>query len=695
MIASFPFLYFLLSCAILQSRLDVRLPRRTCVDLNLIKRSGAYHHIMDDEGMDSSVSQQCTPSKRCVVGTRRKRSHVANALEPQPRRWSNTLLAVVSEVLLLFAAGRRRCPRSAGAAVTRAPAQLSLLSDILQSSISILSRDIAWEHARHQPTARSAIGPTSPAANFLYSDAAKSIAQTFLMPDAASKDMLVKSFPTVDVPALENVGKVVSDIMWNTFRSSSNDNGTKTKGRQKRMREEPTDDPTDGIVCCMERFVRNAFRGPYVNQLQAQLHPTNGDVSEDESVVLLPNPKKDKRSSTFGDGLSCLSGAALEEWYANTFSDKGEELEMREAHAAQFLANGIASWIQATRSRKELESMGVALMLPAVSLRLASSMELVNFLTMAIVPTPSVRKLLRQAHDALLTDVKRGTTGQQSTEASGAPADASISSYLATSAVACGSLSAMGSQSRSLESVHRCMLESVIYGAAGRKPETFSRGELLLQASSRCNIAMESIVAALAEMRSGVGESGMVAGPHRIGAPAMPTRAAFDRMAPAERTALHQAILRHQFWSMDTTMAEADHHSSVERQFVLQRARHLVRIPLEALVVLVIATRTTDAYEQLLIRFWRIPFSPRTTRFELSQWVWSDEHVVLNVNLLSYVDAPARIVAIKAAKVKGKDADALLAMCSGDTEMTLSSVYASRGSLVDLALSLLRNRLRR
>lgn len=562
------------------------------------------------------------------------------------------------------------------------------LKDVLTSGLGVLAKDVMWEHNRTQQGCQLTAAPTSSGhmkdqmTIEVATAAARVVAQRVLIPEGVrlTTEALVASLTCALQSSavgrfMKGVVDAVAEVLLEVLQRPGPLSST-----LKRPREDPP-------VVRIGRFVRNAFRGPYVNQLCAQISSAD-DVSECESVVLLPKPNRRNGAATIADTATAdndvvvLSLATLKVYYNQQFPDKAESDRICEAHSAQFLANGVARWLRRC-SRKDLEALGAALQLPPVSLQLATSLELVNFVTMSILPTPSVGEQLCQAQRALVCALSK-----EGGEA--LPSD--VSQPNRSPVVGGGaSLSAIGVQSRSLESAQRLMAESILYGAVRKTPEPFSRGELLHRVSGKLSLPMETIVAALAEMGSGRADELQLPC-----APTLPTRDAFARMGADERRSLYREILRHQFRllgassSYDSTSRSGEPHAALE----MLRAKHLVRIPLEALVVMVLATTTSDDYEQLMIRFYRIPFSPRTTKFELSQWVWIEEHIVLLGNLLSYVEEPERAAAIRAGKMRMRDLPVLLAMYEAKDESSsaVSPCSWNGAQLATAALFLLRKR---
>ncbi|CUG88605.1 Hypothetical protein, putative [Bodo saltans] len=586
------------------------------------------------------------------------------------------------------------------------------LTDILTRSVDTLAREMEWEHnlvLSKQLSGRSDATSTSTTTRLSLSTlefrhAARSVAWSVLVPPrvAPTKEALLHSLSTstpvfdmsnASIAAVKATRESIAESILEAFSSGAED--VEEVGRKRPRCDAPRTSP----LCRIERFARNAFRGPYLNQVVATLHEggDRDDISETESVVLLPNP--DRRTRRRGGDKTRMSDeeeltpTTLHAYYLNTFGLRKDRAQLQSAHVSQLLANGVAHWLK-TNSRFELEALSAALYVPAVSLRLATSLELVNFITMSMLPTSSVGQLVHQAHAAFMEPRQRPKTEENwslATEEAqpfrGGTTMAGTSSLASTS----GSLSAIGSQSRSLESAQRHMSETILYGNKRAKPEPFSRGELLHQASQRCRIPLESIVSALAEFGSRGSDADLL--PSHIGAPAMPSREEFDAMDADSKKQLYQSILRHQF----RALGGCSPSTGIDLSYEAQRARHLAHVPLEALVVLVIATNTGDPYEQLMIRYYRIPFSPRTTKYELGQWLWNDEHVMLVGNLLSYVTESERFVAMRAAKVNVKILPLLLSMGSNEGDPTTGtsedcSIGKNNRNLVDLILYLLRGR---
>jgi hypothetical protein len=613
-------------------------------------------------------------------------SELSAVREPHDNgEWHTGFFAVVSDVMLM---------------TTSAARHRSALADILTCAIHVLAREVEWEHTLVALKRGDGTSDQESCNAMMFSTTARNIAMYLLLPHdvAATKSSVLMSLSRslvlgasdASVAAVSAMRDLIADSVMDAFSNLSRDEVGK-----KRLRADPA---VAAPRCKLDRFARNAFRGPYLNQVSATLGAFD-ELSECESVMMLPNPSRRGHATQKGRSGEhpipwdrdevCLTPGSLDDYYRHEFPDGSERKRIQIAHATQLLANGVASWLKQS-SRMDLESLGAALRLPAVNLRLATSLELVNFITMSMLPTPSVGRLVRQLHVAYTEALQRTSTqGHESATVVDEPHDRGLGTG--------GSLCAIGSQSRSLESAQRFMSESILYGTAGKKPELFSRGELLHQAAQRCRVPLESIVAALAEFGGRGSDADLVS---NVGLPAMPSRAEFASMDAEAKHLLHQSILRHQFREVEGSklLSSALLPSGVgcEISYEAQRARHLARIPLDSLVVLMIATKTSDAYEQLMIRYHRIPFSPRTTKFELGQWLWSDEHIVLVGNLLSYVTESERLAAMKAVKLSPKHLPFLLSMGTNSVESDAvahaSSESFGRHGLVDLCVFLLRKR---
>lgn len=343
----------------------------------------------------------------------------------------------------------------------------------------------------------------------------------------------------------------------------------------------------------------------------------------------------------------------------------GDGLRRRECHAAQFLANGVVEHLRAA-SRLQLQKWCLVTRLPRATADAATSLELANFLTCFLLPPPSVGC------------APAGTERVPGNES----AAAAVTNHV--------QLVTIGSSSQALAAAKAALDEPLPGG--GPLPTRRAALEFLCR---QCSVRFDDVVEALATLldaaRTDDGASmnasiSMLAA-RRGNLPQLPTAEAFKAMLQgpdggAKLAQLHSAIFRAQFprrtsdRSVPAVPAEAlpspspelsdtaasdgsatptqsgkgvgdksaeesptmDDSDNERDSSFRQRCLHFASIPAHVLPLLTCATATPDPYLQLLIRYWRPPFSALTSSREIRQFLWKDELIALTFNLLAYYD---------------------------------------------------------
>lgn len=391
----------------------------------------------------------------------------------------------------------------------------------------------------------------------------------------AACDVAPVEWEHIDV-VVSSVAKGVKSIMAK-LADEPQTQKTKSSGGAKQG-STATDVATLLSNCNTASFLRNAFRGPFTNVIHHE-----SSLDDDEA------------------GLIGIAKSSVEAYYARVGPD------CLRAHAKQLLANGTVEHFRFLDSGA-LHAVCNRLCLSSIASRVATNLELANFVACALIPPPQVVALLaHQRNSADLFSRKRLRSADEGARTSPAKAKHTLG------------LAAIGGLSRGLDDTFRLLDRDQAEGK--------SRKELLTLLCLRVAVPFTDVVEATTQHLQGL----LCEPLPNLDVLSQP---AFESLSQEDRDAALDAALKRQFMSVHEGRSDAE----------LRRGRvlHLVAIPTFVLPTLLFHTSTKNQYEQYLIRMFRLPFSRFTRLFELQQWVWDHELEVMLLNALSYIESDAR-----------------------------------------------------